>query len=419
LKFKRLSVLFAIILALSTFFSSFAFAETNTKKNLVALGDSITFGWNLAQDHTTPSTLAFPYLIDSDHYNVTKNISFPGWTSKQLLEAIQTPENQEAIKNANVITLDIGSNDLLQTPEIAQILKNPTVPPTQDQINAATQAVEKPAEDLENTLETIVYTITDINPDAPIILYNLYNPFGNDNPTFHALGEQIIPQINKGINDIAIERDLLVADAYTAFNGHQSEYILPNDIHPNSTGHQVLASLANDILTEIEPLTIDLTPSTTDQTKDPVTIKVSTNSKKVSQMKWLPGEKTAEDFMDAGTPVMDNQFQVTENGKYTVYVMDTWEYGAVKTIEITNITKDNGNPTPNPGDNGNHNPTPITTTSTPTPTAIPTATTPSGSGHALPNTATSMFNYVAIGLVLVLAGLASMKLQQYRRREND
>ena len=65
MKFKKLSVLLTLMLAFSTFFASFAFAENNVKPNLVALGDSITFGWNLddTNGNTNQSLKAFPNLI--------------------------------------------------------------------------------------------------------------------------------------------------------------------------------------------------------------------------------------------------------------------------------------------------------------------------------------------------------------------
>ncbi|HEY2422199.1 MAG TPA: GDSL-type esterase/lipase family protein [Neobacillus sp.] len=422
MRFKRFPIVFAFILAFSTFFSSLAFAENNVKPNLVSLGDSITYGWNLDADHTKPSTLAFPYLIGGGKYNVSQNISFPGWTSQELLDAIQLPASLAAIQNANVITLDIGNNDLLQTPEVVQIINNPTVPPTPEQITAATQAIFGPggtAQKLGINLTTILGKILEVNPDATIILYNMYNPFGASTPGLHAVGEQIIPQINeKVIGLLALQTGSYVADAYTAFNGLQSDYILPADIHPNTTGQQVLAGLADKILALLEPLTLDVTPSSSVPTKGPVSINVATNAQDIAKLQWLPGERTENDFYvnQGGTDITDNKFEVTENGKYTVYIMDRLERSVLKVIEINNITKD----TTNPGDDGNNNPTPTpgdTGNDKPAPTPAPSTNT-GGTGNPLPDTATAMFNYLAIGLILVLAGAATMKIGQSRRREN-
>ncbi|RBW69841.1 hypothetical protein [Bacillus taeanensis] len=47
--------------------------------------------------------------------------------------------------------------------------------------------------------------------------------------------------------------DLLLADAYLAFNGNQADYILPKEIHPTEQGHQALALLADNALKTIKP----------------------------------------------------------------------------------------------------------------------------------------------------------------------
>jgi lysophospholipase L1-like esterase len=127
MKFKRLSVLLTLMLAFSTFFTTFAFAEENTDKpSLVALGDSITYGWNLddTNGNTQPSSKAFPNLIlEPGFFNVT-NISGGGWTSSHILGQVHNPANEAAIQNADVFTLDIGSNDLMGAVGLSEIIKN-------------------------------------------------------------------------------------------------------------------------------------------------------------------------------------------------------------------------------------------------------------------------------------------------------
>ncbi|MED3562741.1 SGNH/GDSL hydrolase family protein [Bacillus xiapuensis] len=533
--FKKLSILFVLLLALNTFFSSFVFAENKDKKTIVALGDSITYGWNL-QD---PSQ-AFPYLIGNGEYTVSKNISYPGWKTTDLLEALKKPENIEAIKKANLITLDIGNNDLLQVDAVQQILKqlqaNPPVPPTQVQITAATKALQEATPTLSQNLGTIIGTVKTLNPNAPIILYNLYNPFAIG--PLHDLGESVIPLVNGNvINPLTAKFSAHVADAYSAFNRNQIELILPGDIHPNAAGHRVLASLANDIIKNLAPqdfdisltpsntkpskkiiitvsttanevavmkwlpgektavdfkgagteiknnqfeitengkytvyvmdrnerekvkvigisnitpppaadFTIDLTASLTEETKGPVTVKVSTTAEEILKMKWLAGEKTVDDFAHGGKDITDNQFDVTKNGKYTVYIMDAKEVQKIKVIEIKNIktnTDDPGKGNPgdgssdNPGDGGNDNPSDhpgnggsdkpsdnLGDKGSDKPASDSgekgSKNPSSGTDHSLPETSTSMYNYGGMGLALVVAGLVSMKVQQFRRKREN
>lgn len=127
MRFKRLSVLLIVVLALSTLFSSIASAEKNEKHSLVALGDSITFGYHLPdQIGLQPSPSAFPSLIGNGNFNVT-NLGVPGWTSTDLLNAVKTnPIFKRSLKEADAVTLDIGSNDLLQA---AGLTGTSTAPP--------------------------------------------------------------------------------------------------------------------------------------------------------------------------------------------------------------------------------------------------------------------------------------------------
>jgi lysophospholipase L1-like esterase len=431
MKFKRLSVLLTLMLAFSTFFTSFAFAEENIDKpNLVALGDSISFGLKLEDNQTQPSPNAFPSLIAPEEFDVT-NLGVPGWTSKNLLDAMNTDAKfSTAIKAANFITLNIGNNDLLQAVGVNEIIANPGAV---DQM-AIIQKVIPAAELLKQNLTAIITKIKSENPTAPIILYNIYNPFGEStDPVFgllHNIGKQIIqdgvqnvpvygniPGINQLYSAAGQVPGIYLADAYTAFDGHQVEYIFgaPKDlVHPNAVGHQVLAGLATEILISLLPeeLTIELTPTSTEETTGPVTIEVITNAEEVLSMMWLEGDLSADKFYDSvgselGTKIVDNKFEVTKNRTYTVYVLDAYGQETVQTITIENI-KDEAVPTP-----------PIVNPDTTPPTQVTSApaTQVKATGYAIPNTASPAYNFVAIGSMVLLAGFVTLQVQRRRRQD--
>src|SRR4051812_38869381 len=134
MKFKKLSILLTLMLAMSTFFSTFAFAENIDKPNLVALGDSITAGTGLAN----PATEAFPALIKKGEFDVA-NRGIPGLPSTKLLTDLKS-NNQliNEVRAASVVTLNIGGNDLLQAAGITkEAIENDTLNVDQAKVQAA------------------------------------------------------------------------------------------------------------------------------------------------------------------------------------------------------------------------------------------------------------------------------------------
>lgn len=87
----------------------------NSVMHYVALGDSITAG-----NSTYVSTVS-DYLENTYGNCVTNNLAVDGWRSGDLLDALTNPANsrygmmRKAISNADIITLDIGSNDIFIT----------------------------------------------------------------------------------------------------------------------------------------------------------------------------------------------------------------------------------------------------------------------------------------------------------------
>lgn len=99
---------------------------TGVRTNYVAFGDSIAAGYALpGYKHGTPNDDRFPtpegafvrnlgeMLNGQEGPALTSNQAVSGWTSEQLLEALQGGAYDELLKDANVVTVTIGSNDLL------------------------------------------------------------------------------------------------------------------------------------------------------------------------------------------------------------------------------------------------------------------------------------------------------------------
>lgn len=242
---KKLGVSVAAVALAGSLISPASLAKENNgnaygygKIDLVGLGDSITFGYNLGDDNNKPSSYAFPYLIGDEAKLEVSNLGFPGWTTNDLLTAIKTNKQfQQSIKHANYVTLNIGSNDLLQAlksyngnqTELLFLLQRTTLPQITNNLNQIISEVKK----LTN---------------APIVLYNIYNPFQVTDP-MHFLADQLLPYlINPAIQGIAISNGTKLADAYGAFGQNQAIYVRAKDIHPTIEGQKVLAEIGEEAL---------------------------------------------------------------------------------------------------------------------------------------------------------------------------
>ena len=73
----------------------------------VALGDSITTGYGLSD----ASTESFPALVAEENTLALTNLAEDGATSADLLKVVQN--NTAILSNADVITITIGGNDLM------------------------------------------------------------------------------------------------------------------------------------------------------------------------------------------------------------------------------------------------------------------------------------------------------------------
>lgn len=233
---KVIAMFTAVVLAGSLFASAGVADSNNARESLVALGDSITFGFNLGVDNEEPSEFAFPYLIENDvkdfHVN---NLAVPGLRSDELLNALRYDKKfRQPVKHAEAIVVNIGSNDLLQV--------------LQD-INTDPLALEKAIPKMLENLDMIIKEIRTLT-DAPIVVYNIYNPF-LPNTELHILADTLLPGIHEGISNIVDsqnDQDIVVANAYLAFGDNQAVYVREGDIHPTTQGQEILADLAEEAL---------------------------------------------------------------------------------------------------------------------------------------------------------------------------
>jgi lysophospholipase L1-like esterase len=209
----------------------------------VALGDSLAAG-AIAEQGYVPR---FANLMAKDtgkQVQVT-NFGVPGWQSSDLLNALKTDSRtRSAVENAQVITFDIGGNDLLHA---NRLFLDGTCGGS-DNLECFRQGVQQ----FEVNWDAILGEITALRaPEVAVVrTMNIYNPFV---AVQKAAGEftvlrPFLEEINNHIAMTAAARNIKVADVSTAFNGtgHDQDaaakgWMSIDCVHPNDQGHEAIA----------------------------------------------------------------------------------------------------------------------------------------------------------------------------------
>lgn len=267
------------------------------KKNYLALGDSISTGYGLSQNGFVDQ------ITDKYGYNLT-NSAADGETSQSLLDKLNSGSLKSDIENADVITLTIGGNDLMNAfynflaekynasaqkdydgEKIKEILANDedaeysavimTAILNMSSFQSSTQATNAISVFEENLNDIISYIETN-NPNAWIIITTQYNPYkflpqqGKDEPgmeeTLELINtsfEQGVQQLNQVIKNVNTSSSTFaVADVYERFNDAEKnpcnatydikEGKLNLDFHPNEYGHGLIADMVSGKIEEIQ-----------------------------------------------------------------------------------------------------------------------------------------------------------------------
>ncbi len=280
---RILSTLLALCLALSLLPAS-ALAAGGEQKSYVALGDSITTGYGLDEAQSFAEQIA-----EQEGYTLNDSLASDGATSTDLLEVVKSEANADTLKNADLITVTIGGNDLMdalyayladayntqnntgitaddvkaslagtpsEIPQVAMLSFAASKIPDFPKSTEATTALGAFTTNLTN----IIFAIKGNNSSAEIIVVNQYNPYSRlstGNLLDLSALDSAVQALNTAISSGATA-GYTVADVYTKFKEAESNpcnasVSLPSinlDFHPNATGHGLIADTISALLTD-------------------------------------------------------------------------------------------------------------------------------------------------------------------------
>ena len=213
-----------------------------------ALGNSISFGEGASFKVNDTENHGYGYVYYFRDFLSTIfpcanliNRAQPGFTSSDLLQQLQNdPVTRQAAKKADLITINIGGNDLLDC--LSQ--PPPTIPA------CLSTAVATFAHNWTLILKEIRKSI---RSHAEIFVMTVYNPVRGDDPRFGIIGP-FIQQINQVIKANRFRFHYTVVDVHADFLGQFTDttqwkvciwtlFCTSQDPHPTDAGHLEIARL--------------------------------------------------------------------------------------------------------------------------------------------------------------------------------
>ena len=277
MKNKLLCIYILISILLSCIFPIISNAEYNS---YIALGDSIPTGYGLESPafENYAELLRQKSNIKNDKF---KNLAITGETTEDFYSTIQTENYTNAIKQAELITISIGANEILEiVKEAVSVATGVEITETDFNEKAANTFFKADLFDKITMLFTLydycttqdipalidtkiaryhkywkksIEYIKQVNPDVEIVVtefYNAYYGISLLNYDFGGFVGNIMERMNSILWECSdSEENYKIAKIYSTFNSTNPKLTNVNlsltnlniDPHPNALGHEIIS----------------------------------------------------------------------------------------------------------------------------------------------------------------------------------
>lgn len=207
----------------------------------IALGDSLAAGQTpnkeidtgysdlIAQEISRNQPLAF----------YSKDLSFPGFTTQDVIDRVRSEEAKPLLENANIITISAGANDLLRLIRVdakSGSLSFQQIP--------ANYSLNKARENMTILLAELKL----IAPQAEIYVMGYYFAYPHVRDSQKVGATKQVDKLNLILANVAKDAGAFFVPVDQKFEQSAKDKVPnPDDVHPNAEGYRAMANSFLDI----------------------------------------------------------------------------------------------------------------------------------------------------------------------------
>lgn len=208
-------------------------------KKMVSIGDSLTEG---VGDETESGGYVgiLNHTFEDNHMNISiENFGKRGNRTDQLLARLENEEISSAIKDADIVLITIGANDIMKV--VRNNYTNLHIEPFQEE---KIKYIER--------LTAIFYKINELNPDTQIYLIGFYNPFERYFGDIEQL-DMILNDWNQAGETVTEEfENVYFIPTEDLFSNSTINLFADDNFHPNTSGYKLMAQRVLEYLSKYD-----------------------------------------------------------------------------------------------------------------------------------------------------------------------
>ncbi|WP_141522503.1 SGNH/GDSL hydrolase family protein [Bacillus toyonensis] len=205
---------------------------------VVSLGDSLTRGVGDKEGIGYIGRMKEDLQKDYKQKVALTNLAVSGAKMPDLLKQIESSGAQYSIKQADVVVLTIGGNDLFPGWESLGKIDLETYRPD--------------TETFQNEAKKIIEQIRKLNTDSPIFWLGLYNPFEDVEDLKGS--SNIVVDWNASLEKLALnDKNVYITPTFDLFQNRGKDLLYSDHFHPNEVGYTYMAErLVQNVVSKLK-----------------------------------------------------------------------------------------------------------------------------------------------------------------------